>query len=156
MTAVRRYRPRKKELRELALMASAFGMPREKVERTEVFEFNWGKVATVDGRPVLFWREDRLYPAIPALLEGARLPRVVVDMGAVPHVASGADVMGPGVTAADPGIKEGDIVAVVDERHDKPIAVGVALVPSENMRAPKGKVVKNVHHVGDRIWNLSG
>ncbi|MEM2874871.1 MAG: PUA domain-containing protein [Candidatus Hadarchaeales archaeon] len=155
MPAARRYRPRKRELKDLALLASAFGVPQEVMERVEIFEFNWGKAAVVDGRPLLFWEGEKLYPAIPALLRGARLPRVIVDMGAVPHVASGADVMGPGVTAVDPGIKEGDPVAVVDEKHGKPIAVGVALVPSDNMKAPKGKVVKTLHHVGDKIWSLS-
>jgi len=150
----RRYRPRKRELRELAVIASGWGIRIEKPEEVEVVELEDGRAVLVRGMPALFWCGDKPCPTLHALLGGATLPRVTVDMGAVPHIASGADVMGPGVTGADPGIREGDPVAIVDEKHAKAIAVGIALTNSEGMRVPRGKVVKNVHHVGDDIWKL--
>jgi len=78
---------------------------------------------------------------------------VTVDMGAVRFVANGADVMGPGVLDADPGISEGDLVWVRDERNKRPLAIGRALVPGEAMLAKsKGKVVASLHYVGDKLW----
>jgi len=103
---------------------------------------------------MLFIRSrDGLFPTLHAV-DLLQLRRVVIDMGAVPHVAKGADVMGPGVVSADVEIKAGNAVAVVDERHGKPLAIGLALVPGTEMRAPKGKVVKNIHYVGDEVWQF--
>ncbi|MEM2910450.1 MAG: PUA domain-containing protein [Nitrososphaerota archaeon] len=84
-----------------------------------------------------------------------RMPSVIVDMGAIPHIANGADVMRPGIVALEGEFKEGELVIVRDERHRKPIAVGKALERYENMmKADRGKAVMNLHHVGDRIWKL--
>ena len=80
---------------------------------------------------------------------------VTVDMGAVRFVANGADVMGPGIVDADGSISEGDLVWIRDERNLRPLAVGRALMPaSEMVTKPKGKAVKSLHHVGDKLWNL--
>ncbi len=112
------------------------------------------EIILAEGKELFFRTRDGLFPILTAV-DAVRLRRVVVDMGAVPHVANGADVMGPGVTSADAEIRAGDIVAVVDERHGKPISVGVALVSGSEMKTPKGKVVENVHHVGDEIWQAT-
>jgi len=44
---------------------------------------------------------------------------------------------------------------IVEERHNKPLAVGVALIPGPEMRGT-GKAVKSVHHVGDELWEMVG
>jgi PUA-domain protein len=81
--------------------------------------------------------------------------RVVVDMGAVGFIVKGADIMAPGIVDADINIKEGDFVWVCDEKHHKPLAVGIALMNGETMKASKtGKAIRNVHYVGDVLWNL--
>jgi len=77
---------------------------------------------------------------------------VTVDMGAVKFVANGADVMAPGIVEADPAVQEGDWVWVRDERNKQPLAVGKALVPGTAMVRGKGKAVKSVHHLGDKLW----
>ncbi|MEM2878745.1 MAG: PUA domain-containing protein [Candidatus Hadarchaeales archaeon] len=142
-------------MKEVVLLSSGFGIRPESLENAEMMELDSGEIIIVAGKkPLLFEHEGRFCPTVHALLEGAVLPRVTVDMGAVPHVAAGADVMAPGVRRADPGIVAGVCVAVVDERHGKPIAVGIALVDSGEMVAPKGKVIRTIHHVGDRIWKL--
>jgi PUA-domain protein len=78
---------------------------------------------------------------------------VTVDMGAVPYVTNGADVMAPGIVEVDPEVKEGDMVWIRDATHKRPLAVGLALVGAEVMaaRAP-GKAIRNLHFVGDKIW----
>ncbi len=78
---------------------------------------------------------------------------VTVDMGAVPFVTNGADVMGPGITDADPDIKEGDLVWIRDIKNRVPLAVGVALRDSSSLVAKeKGKAIKTLHNVGDKLW----
>jgi PUA domain protein len=80
---------------------------------------------------------------------------VVVDMGAVKFVTSGADVMAPGIIDADINIKKDDQVWICDERHRKPLAVGLASMSGEKMISEgKGKAIKVVHYVGDEVWNL--
>ena len=81
---------------------------------------------------------------------------VVVDMGAVGFVTKGADVMTPGIVDADECIQKHDYVWVCDEKHRKPLSVGTALMTGEEMKSKKtGKAIKNIHFVGDRLWNLS-
>jgi len=83
-----------------------------------------------------------------------RLPAAVVDMGAVPFVCKGADVMAPGITEVRGEFNAGHLVVVRDVRHGKALAVGRALMPSgEIMGSRKGKAIRNLHYVGDKLWN---
>ncbi len=78
---------------------------------------------------------------------------VTVDMGAVPFVTNGADVMGPGITEADPEIAEGDLVWIRDARNGQPLAIGSALRSGADLAEKQpGKAVKTIHFVGDRLW----
>ncbi len=80
------------------------------------------------------------------------LPKVVVDMGAIRFVCNGADVMAPGIT--DMGtFGVGDIVVIRDVTHGKALAIGVAKKSSVDIEmSKKGKVIKNLHYVGDKLW----
>jgi PUA domain protein len=81
--------------------------------------------------------------------------RVVVDAGAIPYVVNGADVMRPGIVSISDDVKAQAPVQIVDERHGKPLAIGIALLDAADMRASiSGKVCKNFHHVSDEIWNI--
>lgn len=80
----------------------------------------------------------------------------VVDMGAVGFVTNGADIMTPGIVDADVNIQKNDYVWVCDQKHGKPLAVGIALMTGEEMKKKnRGKAIKNIHYVGDKLWNLS-
>jgi len=81
-----------------------------------------------------------------------RFPKIVVDMGAVKFVCDGATVMRPGVKNYSE-FEEDQIVCVVEESHNKFLAVGRSLVSSKEMvTMTKGEVVKNLHYVSDRFW----
>ncbi|MCD1293418.1 RNA-binding protein [Methanocella sp. CWC-04] len=109
----------------------------------------------VNGEPLLFSVSEMVFPTVRgALRMKPKKKRVVVDMGAVKFVAKGADVMSPGIVDVDTSIRRGDLVIICDEVHGKPIAVGRALVNADAMMGNRGKAVKSVHYVGDRIWNL--
>jgi len=112
------------------------------------------EVVLVNKKPIAFRTQDGIFPTLFSI-EEIPLKRVIVDMGAVSHVAGGADIMAPGIVSTDEGISMGDCVVIVDERHGKALAIGLALVGGASMKGPKGRVVKNLHHVGDEIWKLS-
>ncbi|MFA5869344.1 MAG: RNA-binding protein, partial [Candidatus Bathyarchaeia archaeon] len=49
--------------------------------------------------------------------------------------------------------EEGALVVVRDVKHGKALALGKALRPSAAIMAEKkGKVVHNLHYVGDKLW----
>jgi len=82
-------------------------------------------------------------------------PKIVVNMGAVPYVCNGADVMAPGVVRVEGEFKRDDFLLIVDEKHGKSLGIGTSLFDSQNMKDLKqGKVVKNFHYVGDKLWNF--
>jgi PUA domain protein len=114
------------------------------------------RVLLLNGAIVFFESEGRMLPTLRALLDGIiTIPRVVVDMGAVKYVANGADIMRPGIVSVQDGIAEGSIVVVVDEKHGKPLAVGVSTMSSDGLRAASGgKVIVSKHHIGDEVWTF--
>ncbi len=148
-----------KEIKEILERASRIApkLPEtiDKKKGLEVVELESGeKVYLQEKRPVLIELEGKLMPALTASEEVlSEIPRIVVDMGAVPYICNGADVMAPGIRSVPEGVEPGDIVAVADERHNKVLAVGVLAMERERiLNREKGKAVKNVHHVGDEIW----
>lgn len=109
----------------------------------------------VEGEPMLFKVEGKVFPTVKGALKlNPVRRRVIVDPGAVKFLINGADVMGPGVVEADPSIKEGDLVIVVEKAHGKALAIGRALIAGNEMPGKKGKAVKSIHYVGDELWNL--
>jgi PUA-domain protein len=113
------------------------------------------KVFYLEGKPLLASTKDGLIPTL--LFEKALfvLPRITVNMGAVPYVCNGADVLAPGVVKIEGAFAVGDLALVVDERHSKPLAVVSALVDSQAASGLKrGKVAENLHYVGDALWNM--
>jgi PUA domain protein len=111
-----------------------------------------GKYVMANGEIMFFLRHDLLIPSLKLVLKRNFLKVVVIDMPAVKYIADGADVMRPGIKEVERFAKD-DIVAVVDEKNRKPLAVGKALFSSEEIKAmERGKVILNLHHVGDDIW----
>ena len=106
----------------------------------------------IDEIPQLVRERGLLYPSLKCgCLD--RLPTIVVDMGAVPFVCNGADLMAPGIVDVRGDFHEGELVVVRDVRHEKALSIGRALLSSDLLRATrKGKVVENIHYVGDRLW----
>ncbi|MDD5472889.1 MAG: RNA-binding protein [Candidatus Methanoperedens sp.] len=109
----------------------------------------------VDGEPLLFKTEGKIFPTVKGALKlNPTRRRVTVDPGAVKYIINGADTMAPGIVDADPAIKEGDLVIIVEQAHGKALAIGRALMPGKDMPGGKGKAVKSIHYVGDEIWKL--
>lgn len=113
-----------------------------------------GEVLVAANRVAAFLDAGKVLPSVRTLLACQPAKSfVTVDMGAVKFVNNGADIMGPGIVAADPAVAAGGVVWVRDERNLRPLAVGLALVPGAEMPKQPGKKVKNVHRVGDELWD---
>lgn len=126
-------------------------------ERMEILETDAGiMLYLVDKKPLLMHLGEWVFPTLKGLLERSFPERkVVVDSGAVPFVIKGADVMRPGITFISDDVKAGRPVQVVEERHGKAIATGIALFDAGEMREKTtGKVIKTHYYVGDEVWAL--
>lgn len=122
--------------------------------KIESVETKIAKFVFINEKPTITVSDGSFLPLLSSSEVLSRLPKLVVNMGAVPHVCNGADVMAPGVVRIQGDFDKGDFALVVDERHGKPLAVGVALTDAQTVRDLKqGKILKNVHYVGDRLWN---
>jgi len=124
--------------------------------RMELVEADFGKIFfLVNGNPILFKDNGEIFPTLHFKAFISIAPKVSVDMGAVSHICNGADVMAPGIVNFKGSFSKGDLVVVVDERHGKPIAIGEIIYSSdEASKVKRGVVVKNIHFVGDRVWNF--
>ncbi len=87
-----------------------------------------------------------------SLLE--KFPHVLVDMGAVKFMCNGANVMRPGITSYSEFDKQ-QVVCVIEESQNKFRAVGKSIVPSSELETmEKGEVVKNMHYISDKYWEI--
>ena len=160
LTVKKRHTIRKDELAELYdLLRREIGPSAEKFrsDRVELAETDAPfQLYLVDRKPLLMKRGGWVFPTVRGAIERPFPERtIVVDMGAVPFVAKGADVMRPGIVSVTDDVRKGSPAVVVDERHRKALAVVVALFDGPALRTEtKGKMAKTVHHVGDTIWAL--
>ncbi len=110
----------------------------------------------INKKPVLMEYGGWIFPTLKGAIDRP-FPqrRISVDAGAIPYVVNGADVMRPGITGVTPDVHAQAPVQVVDDRHGKPLAIGIALLDAPQIvQSTTGKMCKNVHYVGDEIWNV--
>ena len=146
----------KSEIRDInQLLFQEYGF--EPFSKKELVTEVEGDVATfihIRGEPAFFYVDKLLIPTLKYVLQNKPfLKEIVVDMGAVKFVASGADVMRPGIVNIAEDIVERELVVVVDEEHKKPLAVCRALQDAQALQVQtSGKSAENIHWVGDKIW----
>lgn len=137
----------KSEIKELnTLQQYVEFLKKDKVVKKDRYYF-WNDTCA------LFEYEKKLIPTLKLLLKNPNiLPQIIVDMGAVKYIVNGADIMRPGITHIPESIKKDDVVVIIDQNNRKPLVVGIALFDAADMK--EGKVIKNIHRIGDDIWNL--
>lgn len=124
----------------------------EKVERAKLK--GGVDVILANGLPIFVYLNDKLIPTLALFLKYGKegVPFVMVDKGAVPHILNGADVMRPGIIQVSGVFDRGDPVLVIEERG-YPIAICKAIFSStEIMKMKRGKVLKNIHYIKDKLW----
>lgn len=123
-----------------------------KKDQVELIEGEY-KLISVNNIFCFFYYENKLVPTLKLLLKNNFLPKIIIDMPAVKFIINGADVMRPGIKEIADFPKDA-IIVIVDETHQKPLAIGQALFSSKEMKTlNSGKVIKNLHYVGDKIWS---
>ncbi len=147
---------RKSDIRELNEKLEKYKFQASKKDMVEII----GNVVFINKRPMFFYDGNNIVPTLNFIMGEATsrardkgiLAEVTVDSGAVRFIVSGADVMRPGIREFDDFEKESYVI-IIEEKYKKPLAVGKALFSSEAIRQmASGKVIKNMHYVGDDIW----
>ncbi|MEM2118108.1 MAG: DUF1947 domain-containing protein [Candidatus Bathyarchaeia archaeon] len=157
---IRRYFLKAKEARDLLSVVSerlkiSLEQLFEGKVNVEVIKTEFVEIFLLNDKPILAKTGEIVFPVLVFNEFLASAPKVVVDMGAVPHVCNGANVMAPGIVRFEGNFGKGDFVVVMDEKHGKPIAIGEALQDSGEIKKVKqGVVVRNLHFVSDKIWVL--
>lgn len=148
----RRRALRRQDVRSLLEEASKYFTDHSPIRVEEAETEDGAKIYLLDDEILLFRAESGLYPTLMCKCIDS-MPTVVVDMGAIPFICKGADVMAPGITEIKNPFEEGEVVVVRDVKHGKALAIGKALRSSAAILAEKrGKAIKNLHYVGDKIW----
>ena len=121
----------------------------------EMVEYENIQIYTVNSRPVMFKSEDFL-PLL-CFTEFIQIaPKITVDMGAIPFVCKGANVMAPGIRHVEGEFSKGTLVIVIDEKHGKPLALGESMYNTAEFKDTKsGPVIKTLHYVSDKYWNAA-
>lgn len=122
------------------------------IDKTETAEFEEKTIYIFNDSIELVEDCNGIYPLLKSkLIE--QIPSVIVDMGAIPYVCNGADIMAPGITELKSSFNENDLVIIRDMTHEKALAVGRALKSSKDIESTKkGKAITNLHFVGDKLW----
>ena len=125
-----------------------------KIKNLKVHQIsNEAQIITGKGIKILKVEEDYM-PFLSETETLEKFPNVTVDMGAVRFMCKGANLMRPGIKSFT-NFEKGSLVCIVEESQHKFLAVGKAIVASselENME--KGEVLKNLHYISDKFWEI--
>jgi malignant T-cell-amplified sequence len=138
----------------LKIISDKWGMEFPKIKNLKVHQLgNEFKMITGQGIKILKINDEYMpFLSETQLLE--KFPYVMVDMGAVKFICKGANVMRPGIKKHNEFEKE-KIVCIIEESQHKFLAVGKSLVASSELeRIEKGEVVKNMHYISDKFWEV--
>jgi PUA domain protein len=128
-------------------------MPKTKTLMTHEIDDDVRLITGEDFTAIKFGRIYLPFLSETVLLE--KFPKVVVDSGAIKFVCNGANVMRPGIKNFTKFDKD-QIVCVMEETHNKFLAVGRSLVSSKELsNITKGEAVKNLHYISDRFWEAA-
>ena len=156
MKVKQRYHLKKKKLKEIKRDLGEYSKIIPDKSNVEFLDVDPQPFILVNGEPSVILIDNSPFPTLKAALKndiGGK--KVTVDMGAVKFVTNGADIMSPGIVASDENVKSDDVVIIVEETHKKPLAIGIALISGDEMvKNDSGKAIKNIHYIGDDIWNL--
>mgnify|MGYP005831238855 CR=1 FL=1 len=121
----------------------------------ELIQTEFAEIYLINGKPLMAEVAGNIFPTLAFKEFLLSAPKVFVDMGAIPHVCNGANVMAPGITRFEGEFRKGDFVIIADEKHGKALSVGeVKYDAVEAKKITHGIIVENIHFVGDRIWDF--
>lgn len=138
----------------LKQVSDRWGIEFPKIKNLKVYEImDNAQLITGEGIRILKIN-DEYVPFLSETVLLEKFPNVTVDMGAVKFMCNGANVMRPGIKSHS-NFQKDQIVCVVEESQHKFLAVGKALVSSTELdEMNKGEVVKNMHYISDKFWEI--
>lgn len=140
--------------KEVSKLLNVYAVSLTKKDRVELVDDAF-RIILVNKLPSFFYYQSRLVPTLKYLQLQNPLKKITVDPGAVKFIVNGADILRPGITQIEDGISKDEVVVIVGQSHNQPLAVGLALFNSGEITAAKsGKMIKNIHYVGDKIWKF--
>ncbi|MDR0318670.1 MAG: DUF1947 domain-containing protein [Nitrososphaerota archaeon] len=160
MSVKKRYSLKTKEAKQVLSEASQrFNIDLDNLfggkANVEIAENENVQIYTVNSRPIMFKAESFL-PLLCFTEFIQNAPKITVDMGAIPFVCKGANVMAPGIRHVEGEISKGDLVIIIDEKHGKTLALGESMLNSTEIKNTKsGPVIKTLHYVSDKYWNTA-
>ena len=139
----------------LKIVAEKWKMEIPKVKNLKVYEID-DETNLITGKEIKILKiKDEYLPFLSEILTLKKFPFVQVDMGAVKFMCKGANLMRPGIKKFSEFSKN-DIVCIVEESQNKFLAVGKSEVDSSELETmDKGEVLKNLHYISDKTWEIS-
>ena len=139
----------------LEMVSKQWNQELPKIKNLKVYFIDQNSQLIVGSGITILKIDDQYLPFLNQTQVLEKFPNVMVDMGAVKFMCNGANVMRPGIKKYTEFSKD-DIVCVIEESKHKFLAVGKALTDSlELENISKGEVVKNLHYVSDKYWEIS-
>jgi PUA domain protein len=125
-----------------------------KIKNLKIYELD-DNTKIIVGEGITALKIDRIYlPFLTDTKTLERFPNVTVDMGAVKFMCDGANVMRPGIRGFSK-FEKGQLVCIIEESQKKFLAVGRALVSSDELEVMnKGVVIENLHYISDKYWEI--
>lgn len=146
---------RKKEIKQLHKYLKQEVI--DSAKRIEELKDNDGEFIFIDEEPVLFKLNNEWINTLNAIIKNINIKefkKIKVDQGAIRFVVNGADIMRPGIVEIDESIEKNEIILIIEETHNKPLAIGISMLSGLELKEiTTGKVIQNIHYVGDAIWN---
>ena len=126
-----------------------------KIKNLKVYEID-NEIQLITGKDIKILKiKDEYLPFLSEISTLEKFPFVQVDMGAVKFMCKGANLMRPGIKKFAEFSKD-DIVCIVEESQNKFLAVGKSLVNSSELdNMDKGEILKNLHYISDKAWEIS-
>ena len=138
----------------LKTVSEKWGIEIPKIKNLKVHQIS-NEAQIITGKGIKILKVDGDY--IPFLSETEvleKFPNVTVDMGAVRFMCKGANLMRPGIKSFTDFKKE-DLVCIVEESQHKFLAIGKAVADSSEIdEMEKGEVLKNMHYISDKFWEI--
>ncbi len=148
---------RKSDVKELNEKLSRFKIELSKKDYIMTDDTDTHEIIQLNSLPAFFLYENNPIPTLRYILKnpGITISKVTIDMGAIKFIASGADLMRPGITEFE-NFEKNQPILIIDITHKKPLAIGIALFSSEELKTiDKGKVIKNIHYISDKLWKYT-
>ena len=126
-----------------------------KIKNLKVYEID-DETQLITGKDIKILKiKDEYLPFLSEISTLGKFPFVQVDMGAVKFMCKGANLMRPGIKKFSEFSRD-DIVCIVEESQNKFLAIGKSEVDSSELSSMgKGEVLKNLHYISDKAWEIS-